>query len=105
MSRVTRDEQHRARRNRLDVRERIEVHELDRTAQRRMRRELRRAALRREFTSRRSIEVVELALDGVSVLLELVDRATGVFRFTALELDIPLRRRVGDDLFPLLNRE
>ena len=39
---VARDEQHRTRRDRLDVVERVEVHELHVAAERRMRRQLRR---------------------------------------------------------------
>ena len=59
-----RDEQHGARGNRLDVRERVEVHELDVAGERRVRGELRGGAFRSEFPSRRPVECVEFPLDG-----------------------------------------
>src|SRR3954451_9055408 len=54
MGLLARDEQERAGRNRLDVVERIEVHELDVAGERRMRGQLRRAALRRELAAWRA---------------------------------------------------
>lgn len=56
---LTRNEERGARRNRLNVRERVKIHELHVTAERRMRREVRRTALGREFTSRSAVEVVK----------------------------------------------
>ena len=95
---VARDEQHRTRRDRLDVIERVEVHELDVAGQRRVRRQLRRSALGRELAPRRAVEVVELALDGVRVGGQLVHRPAGVLGFAARELDVALLGRLGDDL-------
>ena len=65
MGGLTRDEKQGTRRNRLNVRERIKIHELDVTAERRVRGEFRRAALGREFTSWSAVEVIELTLNGV----------------------------------------
>src|SRR5205809_7940890 len=94
----TRDDKHRTRRNRLNIGERIEVHELDVAAQGRMRSEFRRAAFRRELTSRCAVEVVELPLNWVGVFVQVMTRSAGVFSFTAGELDIPLLCSLCDDL-------
>src|SRR5438477_11248576 len=51
MSIFTGDEEHGTRRNRLNIAERIKIHELHVTAKRRVRGDFRRAALGSEFTS------------------------------------------------------
>ena len=78
-----RDEQHGARGNRLDVRERVEVHELDVAGERRVRGELRGGAFRSEFPSRRPVECVEFPLDGRGRFRQFMDGAAGVPGFAA----------------------
>src|SRR3954447_24592209 len=91
MGLLARDEEQRAGRNRLDVVERIEVHELDVAGQGRMRREFGRAALRSELAARRAIEVVELPLNGVGARRKLVHGPARVLGLAARELDVTLR--------------
>src|SRR5215213_7868526 len=69
---VARDEEHGAGRDRLDVLERVEVQELDVARQGRVRRQFRRCTFGGVFTSRGAVEVVELALDGGRVFVQLV---------------------------------
>jgi len=90
MSVLTRDEKHGTRRNRLNVRERVEVHELDVTAERRMRGEFRRATFGRVFASWRAVKVIKLALNGVGAFIQLMARSTGVFGLTASKLYMAL---------------
>src|SRR5438876_7604355 len=80
---LTRNEKHGTRRNRLNVRERVEVHELDVTAERRMRGEFRRATFGRVFASWRAVIVIKLTLNGVGAFIQLMARSTGVFGLTA----------------------
>ena len=97
-----RDEQHGARGNRLDVRERVEVHELDVAGERRVRGELRGGAFRSEFPSRRPVECVEFPLDGRGRFRQFMDGAAGVPGFAAREFRIALFRRFPEDLLSLL---
>src|SRR4030095_16441252 len=101
MSGLTRDEKHGTRRNRLNVRERVKIHELDVTAERRVRGEFRRAALGREFTSWSAVEVIKLTLNGVGFFIQFMDRSAGVFGLTASKLYIALFDRLFDDLLSL----
>ena len=101
MSVLTRDEKHGTRRNRLNVRERVKIHELDVTAERRVRGEFRRAALGREFTSRSAVEVIKLTLNGVGVFIQFMDRSAGVFGLTASKLYIALLGCLFDDFLSL----
>ena len=57
MCAFTRDEKHRTRRNRLDVIERVEIHELDVAGKRRVRCKFWRRAFRSEFASGGAVEV------------------------------------------------
>src|SRR5206468_3994189 len=102
MSVLTRDEKHGTRRNCLNVRERVEIHELDITAERRVRGEFRRAALGREFTSRSAVEVIKLTLNRVGVFIQFMARSAGVFGLTAGKFCIALLRCFFDDFLPLL---
>src|SRR4051794_33115509 len=104
MGLLARDEEQRAGRNRLDVVERIEVHELDVAGQGRMRGQLGRAAFGRELAARRAIEVVELPLDGVGACRKLVHGPARVLGLAARELDVTPGRGCGDGLLPLLGR-
>ena len=97
-----RDEQHGARGNRLDVRERVEVHELDVAGERRVRGELWGGAFRSEFPSRRPVECVEFPLDGRGRFRQFMDGAAGVPGFAAREFRIALFRRFPEDLLSLL---
>ena len=101
MGGLTRDEKHRTRRNRLDVYERVKIHEFDVTAQSRVRGECRRAALGRELTSRSAVEVIKLTLNGVGVFIQFMVRSAGMFGLTASKLDISLFDRLFDDLLSL----
>src|SRR4051794_23191524 len=86
MRNLPRDEQHRARRDRLDVVERVEVHELDVARQRRMRSGV------RAVTSGRAVEVIELAINRGRLVGELFRSSAGEFGWTAREFGItPLR--------------
>ena len=105
MSGIPRDEKHGTRRNRLDVSERVEVHEFHVTAQRRVCRELRRASLGGELPSRRAVEVIELTLNGMGILIQLMIRPAGVFGFTASKLHVALLHRVADDLLSLFESQ
>src|SRR2546430_2811170 len=82
MSSLARDEKHGTRRNRLNVSEGVEIHELDVTAERRVRGEFRRAAFGREFTSWRTVEVIKLRLDRSVVFFQLLQLSVGDFGFT-----------------------
>src|SRR5215208_50941 len=90
VSLIARDEEHRARRDRFDVIERVEVHEFDVAGQRWMRRQLGRTACRRELAAGRAIEIVELTLDGSGVGRQPMHCAAGVLRLAARELDVAL---------------
>src|SRR5882724_1343117 len=98
---LTRDEKHGTRRNRLNVHERVEIHKLGITAERRMRGEFRRAALGCVFTSWSAVEVIKLTLNGAGVFIQLVDCPTGVFGLTASKLYITLFCCLFDDLLSL----
>jgi hypothetical protein len=65
---VTRDEQHETRRNRLNVIERVKIHEFDVTGQRRMRCQLRRGTFGDVFASGSAVEVIKLPLNSGRVL-------------------------------------
>jgi hypothetical protein len=65
----TRDEKHRTRGNRLNVIERVEIHELNVAGQRRVRGEFGRRALGSAFASRSAVEIIKLTLNGVSVFI------------------------------------
>ena len=69
---VARDEQHRTRRDRLDVVEGVEIHELDVTGQGRVRRQFGRRTRGGELAARRAIEVIEFALNRMGILIQLV---------------------------------
>jgi hypothetical protein len=69
---LARNEQQRSRRDRLNVIERVEVHEFDVARKCRMRGELGRSAFRSEFTAWRAVEVVKLTLNRVSILVQLL---------------------------------
>src|ERR1044071_6114920 len=105
MGAVARNKEDRARRDRVDVHERVEVHELRITTKSWMRSQLWRATLRRKLTSRSAVEVIKLALDRVRLCDQLMLGATGVSGLAAGELDITLFRRLGDDLLPLFQRK
>jgi len=62
--------------------------------QRRVRGKFRRSAFRREFTSLGAVEVVKLALNGMSGFRQFMHRSAGVFGFTACELHIALLGRL-----------
>src|SRR4051794_34146037 len=87
---VPSDEKHRTRGDRFDVFERIEIHELDVACERRVGCQLWRRACRSVFTTRRTVEVVKLPLDGVRVLIQLVHCPAGVFGFSTGELYVAL---------------
>src|SRR5438094_8821210 len=101
MSGLTRDEKHGTRRNRLNVRERVKIHELDVTAERRVRGELRRAAFGREFTSWRTVEVIKLTLNRVDVFIQFMARSAGVLGLTASKLYIALFGCLFEDFLSL----
>ena len=67
MGSLTRDEEYGTRENRLNVRERVKFMNLTLLLSGWMRREVRRTALGREFTSRSAIKVVKLTLNGVGL--------------------------------------
>lgn len=98
------DEQHRTRRNRFYVVERIEIHKLSVAAQCRVRCDFRRTSLRRVFASRSAIEIKKFALDRMSVFIQLMDSPARVFGFAAGKLRITLLGSLGDDFLSLLKR-
>src|SRR5882724_11170016 len=105
MSGLTRDEKHGTRRNRLNVRERVKIHELDITAERRVCGELRRAAFGREFTSWRTVEVIKLTLNRIRLFIQFMARSAGVFCFTASKLYISLLGCLFDDFLSLFESQ
>src|ERR1051326_2402865 len=84
---LTCDEKHWTRRDRLDVLEWVEVHELHVAAERRMRGELWRTSRWRVFTSWSAVELIKLPLNGMGIVIQLMIRPAGVFGLTAGELD------------------
>ena len=101
MSSLARYEKHGTRRNRLNVSEGVEIHELDVTAERRVRGEFRRAAFGREFTSWRTVEVIKLTLDRVDVFIQFMARSAGVLGLTASKLYIALFGCLFEDFLSL----
>ena len=76
----------------------------DVAGQRRVRGQFRRLTFRREFASRRAIEVVELTLDGVELSVSSCTVPLVYFGLAARELHVALRGRLCDDLLSLLER-
>src|SRR5215207_335605 len=103
MSLVTRNEQHGTRRDRLDVVERVEVHELDVAGQGRMGGELRRLAFGSELTSGRAVEVIKLTLDGVRGGSDLMDGPACVLGLAARVLHPALFCCRSDGLLALFD--
>ena len=101
MSSLARYEKHGTRRNRLNVSEGVEIHELDVTAERRVSGKVWRAAFGREFTSWRTVEVIKLTLDRIGVFVQSMARSAGVFCFTASKLYIALFGCLFDDFLSL----
>ena len=101
---LARDEQHGARRYRLDVVKRVKVHELDVAGQRRVRRPFARRPCRREFAARGAIKVVELALNGMRIGIDSVHGAAGVGDCATGKFHVALPRRFGNDLLALRQR-
>src|SRR6187402_187005 len=91
------DEEHRTGRDRLDVREGVEVHELGVAAERRMRRRV------RAVTPSRAVEVVEFAINRTRLVIEFFGGSAGELRRAAYELDVALLRRQLDERLSLLN--
>lgn len=98
---VTRDEQHGTRRDRLNVIERVKVHEFDIAGKRRVRCKFRRRTFGDMFASRSAVEVVKLTLDGGRVLVQFMHRPAGVFGLAARELRIALLSRLCDGFLSL----
>src|SRR6187431_1947332 len=91
------DEEHRTGRDRLDVREGVEVHELGVAAERRMGRRA------RAVTPCRAVEVVKFAINRTRIGIELFGGSAGKLRRAAYELDVALLRRRLDERLSLLN--
>src|SRR3954449_2855175 len=89
------DEQHRTRRDRLDVIKRIEVHELHVAGERRMGRGVRAVA------SGRAVEVIELAINRGRLVVQLFRRSAGLLDFTARKLNVALLRGLLQDVLSL----
>ncbi|MNQ67343.1 hypothetical protein D3C85_818620 [compost metagenome] len=99
MSQGASNEQQWARRDGLDVIERIEIHELHVAGQRRHGGCLWRCACRSDLTSWGAIEVEELVAYFVAGQFE--RRAAGVADFATLEFRIALLGRFANDLLAL----
>ena len=104
MGGLTRDEKHRTRRNRLDVRERIEIQNLTLLLSVGCVVSVGDAALGRELTSRSAVEVIKLTLNRMSVFTQFMVRSAGVFGFTTNKFHITLFCRLFDDLLSLFER-
>ena len=93
---VARYEEHRARGDRLYILKRIEVHELYRACEGRVRRGIEVLAFARRGSARRAVKIVKFLLDGIGLRVKRVRRAAQEPALSALELGVALLCRGGD---------
>ena len=102
---LSRDEEHRPRRDGLDVGEGVEVHEFHVAGQCGVRSRARRGPVGGELPARRTVKFVEFALDRRGFGRQFVYCAAGVKGFPAQEFGITLFGSLGDDPFALFGRQ
>ena len=102
---LTCDEEHRPRRDGLDVGEGVEVHEFHVAGQCGVRSRARRGPVGGELPARRTVKFVEFALDRRGFGRQFVYCAAGVKGFPAQEFGITLFGSLGDDPLALFGRQ